>query len=255
MLIHHRHTAGKEAFQLVFSPKFPLFFLAGGLILAVMGSLLTGILTSAYVDIPHVTAAFKIRHLWLLFGWSTLGLIVVYVTAYTSQAIRKRKIDTAQISDVEKTPALKRRGLILLVSQKATCLKAIEYHSPEYCWLVHSSETDSIAEDIKTEYSSKCSGFIQKVLVEDIHDPINIRDKVNAIYTHLPADLDESDVVADYLGMTTNASVGMVLACLSDRRPLEYTLPQFDKDRKPIAPLDPIEIKISWSVVEVVRKD
>lgn len=53
------------------------------------------------------------------------------------------------------------------------------------------------------------------------------------------------DIIADFTGMTAQASVGMVLASLSVQSPLQYT-PAQSQDGKPTGrSLNPIEITLN----------
>ncbi len=78
---------------------------------------------------------------------------------------------------------------------------------------------------------------------------VECRNTVDRIYTHLPADLPESEVILDFTGMTSIASVGAVLACLNDQRPIQYTPAVFDSALKVLRPRDPIEIVLNWNIV------
>ena len=80
--------------------------------------------------------------------------------------------------------------------------------------------------------------------INDVNDPLEFRDEVLKIYAGLADGWQTSDVIADYVGMTSHASVGMVLAWWEVRFPLQYTLPMFDEDRRPIGAADPMEITL-----------
>ena len=160
-------------------------------------------------------------------------------------------IDTHKANNLELTthaPA-KRKGLILMVSQKAPCEKAIRYHLPvlERCWLLCSEQTRHIAEELRHDFPHEISAQ-DFITIVNINDPLEYCQKVDNIYHNLPDGWGESAVIADYLGMTAHGSVGMALACMHSTRPIQYTLPRYDEHRNPIEPEDPIEIVLNWEM-------
>jgi hypothetical protein len=78
--------------------------------------------------------------------------------------------------------------------------------------------------------------------------------KVDAIYTQLPAGCTPTDVIPDFTGMTTIASVGAVLACLDEQRAMQYTPAVFDETLHAIQPRDPVEVVLSWGMLENQRQ-
>lgn len=138
-----------------------------------------------------------------------------------------------------------------MVSRTAPCQKAMRYHLPvlERCWLICSVQTLNIAQALRQEFPQVC--VVDPIIINDVNDPIEFRDRVNEIYSQLPEGWNESDIIADYLGMTAHGSIGMVLACLSALRPLQYTPARLDEQQRPLEPLDPIEITLDWESVGV----
>ncbi len=136
------------------------------------------------------------------------------------------------------------KGLILMVSRLDPSVKAIEYHAEalQQCWLICSIRTLDLARQLIDTFPK--IRFPEPVLINDIHNPLEYRDCVQKIYQNLPDGWQESDVIADYLGMTSHASVGMALACVPARRPLQYTPARYDEQLRPVEPLDPIEIVV-----------
>lgn len=137
-----------------------------------------------------------------------------------------------------------RRGLILMVSRIEPSRKAIEYHGEtlQQCWLLCSTRTLDLARQLIKAFPQ--IRFPEPVVVNDIQDPLEFRDRVEKIYQNLPDGWQASEVIADYLGMTAHGSVGMALACVPARRPLQYTPARFDEQLRPVEPLDPIEIVV-----------
>ena len=86
---------------------------------------------------------------------------------------------------------------------------------------------------------------------EDANDPNQIRKIVEAIYQDAKEnyDLDNSDIIADYTGGTKSMTAGLVLACASPDRRLQYVLSDYI-DNKPVNP-KVMEIKLSYSLKPV----
>jgi len=156
------------------------------------------------------------------------------------------------IDQANKKRPVPHKGLILMVSQHTACRHAIQYHMPElqYVWLLCSKDTEKLAQKIQSEFPKLCHA--KPIIINDIYDPNEYRAIIDKIYNERPAELHETDIIADFNGMTSSGSVGMVLACLSDQRPLEYTRPKFDQDRKIAGTLDPLEIQLTWEMVQPV---
>ncbi|MDQ3013916.1 MAG: hypothetical protein M3X11_24845 [Acidobacteriota bacterium] len=135
--------------------------------------------------------------------------------------------------------------------QTDTCSRAIEFHQKEQtleqCWLICSAQSFETAQEFQSKYAGKLT-IHDPLVVNDVNDPLEYRKLVNEIYKHLPDGWSEDDVIADYTGMTAHASVGMALACLSSKRPLQYIPPINDANLQAIGALDPIEIVISDEV-------
>jgi hypothetical protein len=131
-------------------------------------------------------------------------------------------------------PPSKHRGLILLVSRLESCQTAIRYHSPvlEYCWLICSPQSLQLAQQLKQEFSNL--KIPKPIVVNDVYDPQEFYQEVKKIYTKLlPPKLTEKDVIADFTGMTAQASVGMVLAARSLQGELQYTPAEVNAEGQP----------------------
>ena len=145
----------------VFSPETLLPFLFGSLALGVLSNAVFTALTNLFGTASPAVLSIAVGSL-LIHG---LGVWVV------SRLVRGPDATTSLPG--KRSPT--RRWLILLVSNKPPCEKAIEFHRPV---------------------------------------------------------------------LTAHGSVGVVLACWNRDRPMQYTPAVYDEQRKPIRPLDPIEIHI-----------
>jgi hypothetical protein len=225
--------------QLMFTPEALIPFLIGTLALAVLGNAVYQLLTN-YLGTCNM-AVVKIG----------VGAVVTVVgMAWVLSRFVNRLRPSPPL--LGKQPPEKRKGLILLVSNEATSREAIEWHQNalEYCWLLCSTQSASIAEKLRQELTRQ--GKTVKVdLINDIFDPLEYRDKVEAIYAEMPDGWAESDVILDFTGMTACASVGSVLACLNEQRAIQYTPGQYDTALKAMQPLDPVEVVLHWGVLSV----
>jgi len=228
---------GKRSFssglQSIFTPELGIFFLIGTLAMAVLGN-----------------ACFQLLLNWL--GISTPAVLKIAVGALfvlgisawivTRLAFRLRPLPVR----MGKQAPDRHRGLILLVSRQEPCEKAIQWHEQtlSYCRLVCSAETAPVADALIQKLQRK-NVDAKRVVVNDVYDPLEVRDEVERIYAGLPPDLSASEVILDFTGMTTTASVGSVLACLYRDGPMQYTPAWYDKKLEAMQALDPIQIVIN----------
>jgi hypothetical protein len=220
--------------QLLFTPQAFIPFLLGGVAMAVLGNgvyqLLTNWLTTSNSAVIQIMI---------------ISLVVIGVMSRVLSYFVNRLRQAPPLVG-KKTPD-KRKGLIVLVSNKPAASKAVEWHrdSLRWCWLVCSEQSMRVASELKTDLE-EMGKQAEIVLVKDVFDPVCCKEKVEAIYATLPKGCFESDVILDFTGMTTPASVGSVLACLDENRSIQYTPPDFDEEMNPKQPRDPIEIVLDW---------
>jgi hypothetical protein len=94
---------------------------------------------------------------------------------------------------------------------------------------------------------------------EDADNPEAVHSLVDQIYVEAAGTfgLAEGEVVADYTGGTKSMTSGMVLACTSPSRPLQFMKPrQYTDDGRaePQAGSDPVAIDIRFELVPQVKK-
>ena len=179
-------------------------------------------------------------------------VLFVYVRVRSAVDYRTEKLRRSAPTAHKQTPH-KHKGLILLVSNVIACRTAIEWHLPklECCWLICSEQTSRNAQELRQEYPQQCSPAL--VVIDDVNDPIEFQTKINDIYQQLPSDWQESDIVADYTGMTAHASVGMALACFNTDRSLQYTPALRNSKGKVIDSVEPIEIVLEPTTAKTNR--
>lgn len=237
-------SIGKDRFSTAFrvftTPEAFLPFLLGSISLGVLSNATYGLLTNALGTT----------------GWALIGLIggvlAIFLLCVWAFAMVVAQIGRP-LSAYTRAPA-KHKGLILLVSRLEPCEKAITYHTPilQRVWLLCSAQTLPIAQQIQ---NAKCEFLIHDPLViNDLHNPIEVKGRIEDIYASLPSEWEESDLIADYTGMTAHCSVGVALACLSPTRHLQYTPAAFDENRNPTGSLEPIEVWLDWDLTGLVPK-
>jgi hypothetical protein len=215
--------------QKFFNPETLVPFFIGALFLSVLGTAVSDILKALIGD--DTEGAVKIA-----IGSIAIFLICVWL-------VQKSLTQNSPSLDIGKSSPLKHKGLILLVSREEPCIKAIEYHLSklEYCWLICSSQSFSIAEKLQQHYSQ---AKIQQIFViNDVYDPIEFARVVAGIYERLPQGLTKKDIIADFTGMTALGSVGTAIASLLiGRSKLQYTPAESQEGRLTGRSLNPIEI-------------
>jgi hypothetical protein len=116
--------------------------------------------------------------------------------------------------------------------------------------LLCSAQSASIAESIKRDFVEQ-GVKAHLIMINDVFDPLEYKQKVEHIYSDLPADCQETEVILDFTGMTACASVGSVLASLSEHRSIQYTPAQYDTSLKTVVPLDPVEVILRWGLLSL----
>ena len=236
---------GKDRFsgaiRVFFTPEALVPFLFGSTFLAVLGNAVYGLLTDAL----GVTR-------WALIG-ITVGALLIFLLCLWFVAMVVARIQPRPVSIHTRTPA-KHRGLILLVSRLEACEKAVAYHRPmlEQLWLLCSTKTLNIAEQIRNANSELVVN--DPVVVNDLNNPLEVKDWIEKIYVSLPPHWKESDLIADYTGMTAHCSVGVALACLSPTRHLQYTSAIYNENLVAIGSGEPIEVRLDWELTGLVPK-
>lgn len=212
--------------QIFFNPETLLPFFFGSVFLAVLGNAVTQILFKTFGDSAQAAAGIAVGAV-LIF----VGSILLFARALERQV---------KVEPNPRSPQ-KHRGLILLVSRQVPCQTAIHYHKPqlEYCWLLHSAQTEPDAKALRQEFTDQGIQFAT-TQVNDINDPLEYYRYIQKIYANLPAGLSPQAVIADYTGMTAHGSVGMVFASRIHQSPLQYT------------PVNPTNPKASLAPIEIV---
>lgn len=213
------------------------FFSPEALVPFLFGSVALGVLSNA---------AFTL--LANQFGTESSSVLLIAVGSLASLALavffviwRMQSSPESTVLPGKRSPA-KHRGLIFLISNKEPCRKAIAFHGTvlERVWLICSTATLPLCDELRKDFPKLIPD--DPLIINDVYDPLEYYSAVERIHRTLPDGWANAEVIADYAGMTVQASVGTVMACLNGRHPLQYTPAKFDEQRKPIGSLDPIEI-------------
>lgn len=230
----------RSAVRVFLTPETLLPFLLGSISLGVLSNATYGLLTNALGTTE-----------WALIGLIG-GVLAIFLLCVWAFAMVVSRIGRP-LSAHTRTPA-KHKGLILLVSRLEPCEKAITYHKPilQKVWLLCSAQTLPIAQQIQNANSE--FRIHDPLVINDLHNPIEVKGRIEDIYASLPSEWEESDLIADYTGMTAHCSVGVALACLSPTRHLQYTPAVFDENRNPTGSLEPIEVRLDWELTGLAPK-
>ena len=235
-----------RAIKIFFSPETIAPFIIGSFFLAILGNAIYDILKKVIGE--ETSDLFRIAgFISVFFGGS-----VYFVYRSLNRQFAKLVVINSTLS--KKNPH-QHRGLILLVSKLDPCRKAINYHRPklERCWLICSQQTLELAQQLQQEFFAVCQQ--SPIVVNDIFDPLEFQQCICRIYEEkLPDGWQETDVIADFTGMTPHASVGMVLACFRADRPLQYTPAKLDTSGAIVGSIDPIEIVLDEEPAPPKRK-
>lgn len=239
----------QHAFELVFTPRFPIYFVLGALALAVMGDSLSNM---ADLYLLRFGVNDEPTRLWWIFGiaFSVLGVLII--VAYSVGAIQRRMI-TPSYRVVDRPQPAPARGLIAFASLRESehLEAALKYHGQtlEKVWLLATHEAQDKAEEIRGRYELN-SRSIEIVVLADAFDLQAVREEVDHLYRTKLGHLTEADVIADFTGGTKPMSLGMIFACMSSTRRLEYVMGKYEKGR--VTALSPVEYGIDFSMFKVL---
>lgn len=221
----------------MFSGQALLYFLVGTIAVSVSGN-------AAYQFLTNLAGTNK-RAAGAIF---TVAILILLWVAWRVERIISFGKQATPLAG--KSRPLERRGLILLVSKEDTSQAAIKWHERrlEWCWLICSAQTEAVAEKLRRRLEQD-GMHAEKKTVADAFDAVAVKNIVEGIYASLPNGLKETDVILDFTGMPTPASVGAVLACLNDERSIQYVPAEYDKRLDAVRPLDPVEIILSWPAI------
>jgi hypothetical protein len=196
---------------------------------------------------------------------------VSLVGRYLSRASNRQGAAIASIKPVQRDYV----GLIAFMSPKVNspAEHAIRFHWDEgknqnfkYCWLICTEKSVAAAEDAIARLAQEGCLMATKIFFGDykiqherepevcltvpeefVDDPNYIQKLIQYIYLDAQAKgISESKIIADYTGGTKSMTAGMVIACASPQRHLEYIT---QSEQIPI-----MEVDISYRVRPIKRR-
>jgi hypothetical protein len=236
----------RNTFELFFSPRFPTLFLAGAVLVAVMGNMASDLLKSYFGD--------ERARLWVIFTVSSVILFLLVAVIYAAGVFRAMFTSRSVYRFLNKPNPAPRKGLIAFVSltQRAHLDQAINYHRATLnrLWLIATQECQVRAAQLVAEYN-KNGIRVSVVPLSEEWDLIQAKETVEKIYAEQLDGIAEEDIIADFTGGTKPMTVGMVFACLTPSRSLQYVPAEYNKDRG-MVPHDPIEYKFDARMIGIV---
>ncbi len=229
----HR-SAYRQAWETIFQPQNVAVFL--------VATLAFNFATSAAYDLLRET---------LGPGRGRLGCILV-VSAVTLVALvallRRLAAPREQVSLQGHRAPTPRRGLVFLLGQEAALEQALAHHrgTLERVWLITSLRSTELAKALPARHPDL--DWAAPVVLRDVYDPSEAFEAVQRLYAELPPGWTEADLVADFTGLTSQCSVGLVLACLGRDRALQYTPAILNDQGQPIGSSRPIEMSLDLAV-------
>jgi hypothetical protein len=223
----------KTAFAAFFNPRTIVPFLIGALFLSVLGNATYQLLTNLFGT--------QNSSVLIVIAITALGF-VLSMLAFVWQA--KRPGAVVPLPHPLRQRPRSRKGLIFLFSRPEVAREAIKAHeaSLQRLWLICTPQKNAEANAFAGELQTVGQLAVEVRVVEDANDPLAFHETVSKVLRERPAGWAVDDVIADYVGLTSHASIGMVLACLHEQAPVQYTPAEYDANLKPIRPLPPFEV-------------
>jgi hypothetical protein len=192
------------------------------------------------------------------------------------QFIRAARRAEVTVEEVRR-PVPRYRGLIVLSSPGqgiGSAESAIRYHWRglrdeltdgvlQECWIItagprsHDSAVELVSRLIQAGMRPEMFHYA-RLSAEDADNPEAVHREVDRIYRDARSiyGLEEEEIIGDYTGGTKSMTSGLVLACASPRRSLQFMKPQeYDDDGRavPAAGSTPVAIEIRLEIAPAVE--
>jgi hypothetical protein len=222
-----------RAFEAFFTPRTAVPFLVGALFLAVLGNAAYGLLTNLLgTQNSSVLAVMAV---------AALGFLLAML-AFVWQASRPGAV--LPLANPWRRAPRPRKGLIFLFGRAEVAREALKAHQAalQRLWLICTPQSNAQAAAFAADLRAAGGPAAEVRVVEDAHDPLAFYAAVAEVLRERPAGWAAEDLIADYVGLTSHASIGTVLACLHHQAPVQYTPGEYDGDLKAVRPLPPFEV-------------
>jgi len=215
----------------------------------VFGTTSLGILAMALYDfLKDLVNAGELHWRFLL-----LGHISFLCLLLAAHRFKKGYIEVTHITPPKSPPAPRKKGLIVLGSDKAVVQRAIEHHGAGlmYAWIIASKQTEDIANEVK-EKLQRPNNRIEVRLISNPGDWQEVSLIVRDLLENRPRELAAGDIIVDLTGLTKPASIGAFLGALQGGGLIQYTPGRYTTgpQGKTIEPLEPVQIVINYGVVQ-----
>lgn len=106
--------------------------------------------------------------------------------------------------------------------------RALDYHLKtgklRHCWLIYSDQSGINVDVIKSFFEIVTGNAIKPEFakIKNPNESKDIKEIIDGIYRDLPADLKETDIIADITAGNKPMTAAMVLSCLNSDRNIEY---------------------------------
>jgi hypothetical protein len=226
---------------LLFDPRFPLLFVLGSIVMALLGN-------ATYDLIVGALGASPPTYLSLI---AVAGLIFLVLSRWFREllrAARRRQPPTVQLPDEERSPP--QPALVLLVGLgplgRGPEWPVIEWHLQDatlrHCWLIVSPEGEDFAEELRYRLSERDVRTVV-VVVASANQAATVYAATRASLTAARAGYGER-VAVNITGGTKPMSAGAVLACLELGGVLEYLVTVRKPAGEPIAEALPQAMRV-----------
>jgi hypothetical protein len=235
----------KNNFNSYFKRALKIAFNVETILPLIFSSTILGLFFSVLFDLVKKTIGTSVSSLLILL-FSTLFIVILAPIAIGLGLSQTAKAKSDPLLATKSQPK-PHQGLIILVSNEQPCRVAIDFHkrSLKQCWLICSVQSLPKAQAIQSSYQQEIV-IDDPIVINDVNDPTEFMRAIDLIYTtRIPKGWQESDVIADFTGMTAHGSVGMALVCNAKNRPLQYTPAVRDAEtNNVIGSAEPIEIEL-----------
>lgn len=178
-------------------------------------------------------------------GVGGLAIITIVFVVFYHRSREARKNAIGAIADL---PNPRRYlGIIFLFSNERTLRKAVEYHQPEFCWLIVTPKMQQPANQAIANLNAEYPDLrFDTVPIPNLYDTEACYRAVRNIYQYETArlELDPQEIISDITGGTKPMTMGMILACLERDHAIEHIPTEYKITGEPVGPLPPIQISV-----------
>jgi hypothetical protein len=241
-----------DLLTLLFDPRFPLLFVLGSIVLALLGN-------ATYDLIVGLLGASPPTYLGLIAVSALIFFVLSRWFRELLRAARRRSPPAVKLPDEERSPP--QPALVMLVGLgpvgKGPEWPVIEWHlqgaTLRHCWLIVSPEGEAFAEELRYRLSERDVRADVKVVAGANQAAAVYQETRESLVAARRAFGDQ--VAVDITGGTKPMSAGAVLACLELGGVLEYLVTVRKPTGDPVADAvsQPMRVRLGHAPVEEIR--